>query len=457
MINVENRNQLFESINILTINYAPSESGRYADCTTKSDAELLERCDLLTTYLVQKSFVTSLRTIVKSQELIEKYLEIEEEEIAEDLKSLTKQYVLEIYSFEVEDEDGNNINQNGQEVYKFLINLTDIASGGEAISNESLTEQLVGYQNTFVDLIVDLVAKRSAESQTIGWGSFSQEIEKRLKNLEKLNFDNIKKSFFNENNKPNQLKPLPDFAERDRVKVTDDLMLAIDKEVSVLVSREPGQIDNKALGILDRIRKKKEIEVVAQDVLGTERFLCSIRESINRLQQVSSVLDSINELYVAICSLENDLDAELLNKQAKNKHKDAEELCSQAEKLSDSNNLHKVMMGKLAGKLAKRKDATASQTDDLADAKREVATSLDSLDIYFKDKSQQVSLGIIALSKLSNEARAIHPQLTQEAGEAKAPFISSFIKNVQSGMVELRKSREEYSKLKPQQRYLSDS
>jgi len=109
-------------------------------------ADIRTKIDELSVYLVQKSFVSVVRTIAKSYELVERYKHSDDENSAKQLKDYVGKHIEQIFGYELVNPNGDTAQSNKNEISTLFSNIMSLVFSEDDADSKIILEKLKSYQ-----------------------------------------------------------------------------------------------------------------------------------------------------------------------------------------------------------------------------------------------------------------------------------------------------------------------
>ena len=410
--------------------------------------DLMTDIDHLGVYLIQKSFVTTVRTLAKSAELVSKYKQRNAIEIGDQVEAQVKIFIRDTFGYEKYDVDGAVIETNKENVVTLFNEIKNylFIDADDDEDDQAILERLKGYQRRYLDILLDLVIDRSADLQTFGEGSLMQKADERLLKLEKGNIQDLYDTVMARLDE-NGNSEIRDLAYTEQKFVVDGIFESVEGDVEQFTKapaeRNAGTIQQK----LQSIFKKSEIDIAEQDVVTTEMLLIAITNKLHRAQQIiilTDLLNQINEFHHTITQVEIDWQAEGLSVAAKKLEEEAKEANKEATQHRKSKRFEERTLGRFEDLNVARRSSQAARNIAMAEKYEDLQENFDSLRTFFAQKGEHATRILTTISGLLTYVKKNRNTIVLEAGKNDALFTSSAVVKLQKDMEEIQNNFTNY-------------
>lgn len=403
---------------------------------------------LSTTYLIQKSFVTTIRGLIRADEIRRDLERLKRKDDVAHLEAIIARFLSELFAFKTLDLNGKEVASNAVEVEKLFAEVCRSLSERPCPEDsEQLSKDLRAHQAHFVDVVLAMVRDRAADVSTTGPGSSMPAVEKRLQELESQNFEDLVKDYaLVATGQTDHKVPLPDIAYRHLTEVENSVRNKLRDDVVNFAEQESAQLDKKRFrGYFGGRRNSLETAYVVK----MEFFLLSVRESISRSQRLvilRSALDKVHMFYAvlegissAIRAAQSRAEAEAAKLQESVGNAEAATLRSRGDLISETIATAFEATARLSGDHAEREKGHEA-------AHTATAHHLKDMIELFDLRNQHNTECLVALSTLANHMRVHHSALVNEAGERTAPQTVGMVSRVFAALDRITASQERYLK-----------
>lgn len=142
---------------------------------------LEEDVTLLTNYLIQQSFISTIRSIIKAIQLADRLKSVQRQEQRNQLIVMVNDFLRNLYSVKLVSQDGITISDNGDAVLKLFSQIVEeVFDASQGIAEEKLQEFLAKKQHEYVRLVLERARRLTSTIETIG---SNQAANQRLEDL----------------------------------------------------------------------------------------------------------------------------------------------------------------------------------------------------------------------------------------------------------------------------------
>jgi hypothetical protein len=429
-----------------------------SDLSRAPSSEALNEASMLTNYLIQKSFVTTIRALARVNELIEKVRQAEAPEAIKSIEENILEFIKEVFSYQRLSQSGRVVESNDEAVLSLFDSVYKIISNSEQKPREEITEALKSHQQKYIQIIVDMVVDRAADLQSFGQGTFVREAEEQLNQLDRDNFKDLVSSYVISMNSSDSGTQLAEVTDVEKHRMLGGIITAIDasvgsyKQKGMELSVLPQATSGSLKGLIEGWRRSKK-SMIVQGSVETEMFLIDVRYHINRLQQLvilSGVLDKINAYHQAITAMEAGIEEIFLRNRAESTRLKSEKVAQQAKSEAASEDPYlrvAAIFSETRGSVLAGDSARDQQTGTVMGEVSGIASQSRN---YFETRMKTINSTIVGLNKLSTKLRANHPIITAEAGQKNGPKTVEMLEETAQAMAHIRSSlNADVSKLAP--------
>lgn len=392
-------------------------------------SDALNDANVLTNYLIQKSFVTTIRALARISDLVTKMEQAGAEAAVKSLIESNKSYINEVFSYRKLNQAGLIIESNEDKVFSLFHNVFELLSASPQKPKDEILSALKKYQNEYIEIIEDLVIDRSADLQSFGQGTFVKEAEEQLNQLDRENFKELVSRYVVAFNSPDSTSQLREMNELEKHQVIGGIIGEISHSVNeyrqkgMELSASPKSRDNSIKRLIERIIGKDD-SLVVQGSIETERFLINIRYHIHLLQQLiilNGTLDKIHAYHQAITAMESGVEKIFRISRGAETRKLVHNIVEQARAEASSDDPYLQVTSILTDTRGNMLAGDSQRDEQTASALGEVSKIASQSKKYFENRSAVINQSIVALNKVSAKLRADHPIIASEAGQKNGP------------------------------------
>ncbi len=386
--------RIFErgSLNIGAVAKRPS-AGQSDGQRPLTDA--LNDANILTNYLIQKSFVTTIRALARISDLVAKMEQAGAAAAAKSVVDSNRAYISEVFSYRKLNQTGQIIESNENQVFSLFQNVFDLLSASPQKPKDEILTALKKFQGDYIEIIEDLIIDRSADLQSFGQGKFVKEAEEQLNQLDRENFKELVSRYVVAFSGPDSNSQLREINEVEKHQVVSGVITEITKSVNeykqkgIELSSSPKSDTSALKSLIDKILRR-ESSLVVQGSVETEKFLINVRYHIHLLQQLiilNGTLDKINAYHQAITAMESGVERIFLLGRGADTRKLVAEIAERAKLEASSSDDYMQVAAILTNARGNNLAGDAYRDDQTAAAMGEVSKIANDSKQYFEDRS----------------------------------------------------------------------
>ncbi len=444
--------KLADKLNLLTINVPIDVAQKQAKLREKGlgspDLQAVEtNVTFLTNYLIQTSYIATIRSLIKAIQLADKLRRVNLEKQRKVLEELVEEFIGDLYSHRLIASDGSIIQDTGVEVLKLFNEICQyIFNDKEDIDESKFAKFLASRQEQYVRLVLERTRRLTTTIESVGiTQAVNEKIEKLLNNIETANLGWLIETYtLDIGGLPNTAK-LPEIDNRTQKQIADSVLLQMEQKVRTFDEETKQGKQRTLMGILRdwvRIGNNRTIDLSQTNLLDTEHFVIALRLHISYRQQItilSSILDKINEFSAMLNSFEAVVSAadratllDFLNRKKKKRHDDL------SSSLNSSDVVDVALMA-LSKAASRPLEAEIELQGLLKEQDEELAKEVTRLRDFFSKKSETSNKVIASLAKLGNTVRVMSPMVIKEAGQRDASFTTDLLAQTRDCIKEINK------------------
>jgi len=401
---------------------------------------LEEEVTLLTNYLIQKSFISTIRSLIQAIQLAERLKNARREAQREQLISVVNAFLKNLYAVKIISEDGNEIMDNGDSVLTLFAGIIEeVFSKDKSLADEKIHEFLAKKQQLYVRLVLERARSLTGTISTITSNqAASEKLESLLNKMETANLDWLIETYSLHADATAGKRKLPELDNQTQRTISNAVLVRMNEKVlSFHEATEKGTPIPRFALLASWIpaNRRRSIDLSQTNLLEAEQFIVELRLHISYRQQITilgSVLDRLNEFSVFLQGFEAVFSHTL--REALHKHDNAtlsrEDAKNDALRRSgDALNVALAEMNEAAYRPMKTDSDLQSK---LSKQDYDLAAEIFRLREFFSQKADTSNKVLARLMEIGNKVRVMGPMVVGEAQQRDAQFTGSLIAAVKA-------------------------
>lgn len=411
------------------------------------DMEAVEvNVTILTNYLMQTSYVATIRGLVKAVQLADRLRRERRDRQRALLLTIVSEFLEDLYSHRLVAPDGTVIEDAGQEVVELFAEICQyVLTTAEDIPDEELVKFLASRQEKYVRLVLERIRRLTTTIESVGSSSaMNDKLEDLLNRMEAASLEWLIDTYTLHLGEATHRARLPEIDNRTQREISQAVLTQMESRVREFDEDTKQGKQSPSLSALTNwvagFGRTQVIDLSQTNLLQAEQFMVALRLHISYRQQItilSSILDKINEFTTALDGFEavvSSVGREALAHVARSR---MEERAVRNSELAESGDSIDAALAILSRAGQRSVEAEAELQDLLGAQDRELAERMSRLREFFSQKSEASNKVVAALTKLGNTVRVMSPMVIKEAGQRDAQFTTELLARVRECIKEI--------------------
>ena len=403
--------------------------------------DIEENVRLLTNYLIQKSFVSTIRSVVKAVQLADRLKVLQRDENRSQLIDIVDDFLRNLYSIRLVSPDGVVISDSGNAV---LTLFQDIIEGlldvKHETDEETFREFLTKKQQEYVTMVLDRARRLTNTIETITSNPPANEkLEALLNRMETAQLEWLIETYSLATSQATGKLRLPELDNNTQKEISNAVLVQMGSMVKEFQqATEEGSV-RKGVSKVKRFFGHPGIVDLSQtNLLEAEQFIVELRLHVSYRQQItilSSLLDKVNEFSAFLDAFEAVLSAATQTELAEAGRREQTVRNRENEDRRASKDKVDIAIANLSEAAGRPREAETELHRLLSQQNDLVAERIVGLKSFFAQKSERANKVLAKLTEIGNMVRVMGPMVIGEARQPKAPFTTELI-GVVSGAIE---------------------
>ena len=425
------------------------EKLKQAGLNSQNISDLENHVTLLTNYLIQKAFISTIRSLVQSIQISDRLSASGRAQERSALVGIVTSFLSDLYSYELVSYDKEVASTNKEEVISLFENVCSSIFGGDSsVNEEQLPQYLAAKQSDFVKIVLEKGRQQLDSLVTVtASGASNEKIENLLNQMETSNLDWLIDTYSVSLDSTADGSKLPELDNSAQTEIANAVLTKLCDTVTEFDSATTGDSppDHAKSGNFfsgwAKESSKKSADLTQTNLLQTEQFIMELRLYISYRQQITiltSMVDKVNEFSTSLRAFEAVLAASDRRAVADHKRIEISNRSKGMDNFSNSNDDVKKALAALSGAALRPTTSDADLQEKISLNDQELAEKIGLLNEFFKDRNERANHVLAELIVMANEVKVLSPMVVAEARQKNAQFTTKLLETFNKGVENIR-------------------
>jgi hypothetical protein len=400
---------------------------------------------LLTSYLLQKSFITTARTLVRAIQLAHRLESLKRHAQRDVLMDMVSEFIADLYGYKVISPQGEILEDTGAEVVNLFGEIClHLMNPSKEFAEDSLAKVLAKKQADYVRLVLEKARRLTSTIQTAGpTGAVNEKLNTLLNRMETANLDWLIETYSMNLSSSIGKTRLPELDNEKQRSIANSVLSRTRERLASFNEATSGT--STRTGLWHSLATlfgwgKDNIDLTETNLLEAEQFVVDLRLYVSYGQQItylSSVLDKVNEFSAFLTGFETAVTADSRKSLIQAEDKILSERTARNQSLMESSDPVDRALGAIGPAALRPLESEKDLQERLRKQDEELGRSIANLRNIFTSRAESANKILARWTGMGNLAQTMGGMVTQEARQRNAQVTAKLIKEFMDGTKEI--------------------